>query len=441
MENYNRKGQQGRNVRASISSTLLITFFSFVLMIFMVLVVLPIETQASQDTNFTSMKLGKVIKLVGQNVTSMHQDSFPQVSVSQPNRIFVLYIDNLTASNRVVLRASEDNGNSFGPPLNVRNISELYVGNFKNQSDFSTAEQPALASKNGEVYVGWIENPLADYTSHLLIKRSTNNGSSFTPSIDLNGKSWGASSPSMVAADNHTLLTAYRNYVNINGSVVPQIQFKRSIDGAKTFKNTNSIAGNTVNIYPSIARTGELAYLGWSDGREAFVARSDDLGAHFNKPLNFGFSEPFRFSEFRVAASGDSVYVAWGDGHNIYVSKSDDGGKTIEASVPLTHAFQSCQYSIHPAISSRNDEVYVVWSQTDCGKFGSNIFMGQSVDGGKSFGIPINLTNNQIISWDDNSSSAIDSDNPNIVTSNNDIFVLWENRIGNSLDTMFSRIE
>jgi hypothetical protein len=132
-------------------------------------------------------------------------------------------------------------------------------------------------------------------------------------------------------------------------------------------------------------------------------------------------------SEPQLATSATSVYVVWtelnlegcctnGDG-DVFLAKSDDSGQTFSRPMNLSEAVGAAAQT--PRIQAAADEhtVYVVWSDNNARQSGtgSQIFFTRSTDGGASFSPPINLSN------------GIDSSlSPEIAQGpNGDIYVVW----------------
>ena len=440
--------------------SLSIVFFTLIGAIFLFSIMLPTTTEASQSSDSSPLKPGKVIKLGEFNESSYRFDSFPQMSFSEPNKVYVLwhnlkeYLDpnsSIYAYDRmaydqtgIILRVSNDSGNSFGLPSNVRNSSELYFGNFRNLSEYAVVTDPLLASKDDKLYVGWVESYIYDFD--IILKRSLDNGSNFEPFGIVSNESRIAQNPSIRAGENNTVFLAWQGYEdNPDNSTSTTLQFKRSDDGAKTFERNTSFR-NYSFFKPVIAETGNNVYLAWIDGSNVFLATSDDLGAHFNQPIKFPINETgSKFSsEPAMAASGKNVYVVWSEGGigggDIFFGKIIEGGKNMDSVVKITNLTQFCESATQPDISARRDEVYLVWQGTSC-RPGSALFLTQSVDGGKTFSNSTNLTNFTFASGGSCIACSVVSNAPKIVTSNKDIFLVWENKYNFHGDIMFSKLE
>lgn len=142
-----------------------------------------------------------------------------------------------------------------------------------------------------------------------------------------------------------------------------------------------------------------------------------------------------------LAANGNDVYLTWGDGFDIFFAKSTNGGMTFGNVTEITDRSQ-CFYSTNqPDVTVRNDEVFVVWRGNICDTFGADLFLKHSADGGKSFGNMTNLTNNTLVSRGNYLATSVDSSNPEIIASQNQIYIVWENKYGQYGDIMFSRVK
>jgi hypothetical protein len=445
--------------KALVVKKLSVVALSLAMIILIVFVVLPIEAHASQSLNSSHMKVAKVLKLGEYNESYFHRfDSFPQLSYSEPNKVYVLWHNSEEFLNKfnqtdynetgMIVKVSIDNGNSFNPPLNVRNSSELYSGKIRNNysgglvnlAEDAVVTDPILSSNNNEVYVGWVEYPSTGFDFDFIIKRSVKNGTSFEPFINLSNESSYAQEPAIAAGDNNTVFLAWNGveYTTDNKSS-DVFEFKRSHDGGKTFERNVSLRNYNLSK-PLMATSGNDIYLAGYDGTNMILTKSTDLGEHFNQPLKLPIENP-KFLHFRLAASGNNTFMVWDDASGIYFEKNVGNGTLLNNSVKLSNRTLFCGSASQPDISARNDKVYVVWQGTSCGKFGSDIFLTRSLDGGKTFSNVTNLSNNTFASGGNLIFSTINSNYPQIVTSNNGTFITWENKYANHGDIMFSKID
>lgn len=434
-----------------------IILLSLILVALIFTIGLSIPSDASQPLTSSHLKLGKVLKLGSYNESYFYRfDAFPQLSYSEPNRVYVLWHNSEEYLNKfnqtdynitsMILRTSTDNGNSFNPLLNVRNSTELYGGKFRNNSyggllnlaEDASDTDPILSSSNNQVYVAWVEFPANDIDDDVILKRSLNNGSSFEPIMYLSNESRVARGPAIAVGGNNSVFLIWNSYEeNPDNSSVIALQFKRSSDAGKTFERNSSLRNYTLGDKPLIASSGNNIYLAGYDGNNAILIRSDDSGAHFKSPLLIPIKSP-QFSNFRLTASGNTSYLVWDDAFNVYFVRIDDGSR-LGNIMKITNLTNACNSATYPDISARNNELFLVWVGRSCDKFGSDIYGSYSADGGKTFGNSTNLTNNSFFK-NNYSISSIESNSPRIITSNSSTFIVWENKFGHYGDIMFSRL-
>ncbi len=127
----------------------------------------------------------------------------------------------------------------------------------------------------------------------------------------------------------------------------------------------------------------------------------------------WGVPPAFERSSFQVASTGSNVYVVWserassvpGPGPGIYFARSIDGGRTFAMPVNLTSSEDT------PQIAASGNDVYVMYTVV------SGDFLLVSTDGGQNFGAPQNLTSSNGIQTFGQGSIAVSGSN---------IFISWQ---------------
>ena len=116
----------------------------------------------------------------------------------------------------------------------------------------------------------------------------------------------------------------------------------------------------------------------------------------------------------QILVDGDYVYLVWTDktpgNADVFFARSLDGGKNFETPINLSNNNGS---SAFPRLAVSGANVYVTWYDYSPGQ--SDIFFARSKDRGASFE-SVNLSNNTQASY-----------NPWIATSGNNVFVVWNN--------------
>ena len=108
-------------------------------------------------------------------------------------------------------------------------------------------------------------------------------------------------------------------------------------------------------------------------------------------------NNPGDSEEQTIAVYEQNVYVVWedtalGNESEILFRTSTDGGLTFGVTQNLSN---NNEFSVNPSIAAFGNNIYVVWQDNTPGN--SDIFFRASNDGGINFGITENLgTNNAI---------------------------------------------
>jgi hypothetical protein len=427
-----------------------LTAFSFVVIICIIYSPIISSSQSLQTPlaqNVTDFKLDKETILGGYTGTTIVPfNALPQVSVGEPNNVYVLWHDRkeypgtIFNETGVLLAVSNNSGSSFNIPINVRNQTELVSRYLINSTDLSVVSDMRLASDNdGNVYVVWGEWPSTDLDFDIFMRKSADGGSRFDSVTNLSNDTSDGYLPAIEAENNNTFYVTWQGRKDVGGYFV---FFKRSIDGGNTFERRIDLSNQTsAEVQAQLAVSGKKVYLAWDYGNSIFLATSENAGSSFSQLQEFKVVRGIPEWDMGLAANGNDVYLTWGDGFDIFFAKSTNGGMTFGNVTEITDRSQ-CFYSTNqPDVTVRNDEVFVVWRGNICDTFGADLFLKHSADGGKSFGNMTNLTNNTLVSRGNYLATSVDSSNPEIIASQNQIYIVWENKYGQYGDIMFSRVK
>jgi len=192
--------------------------------------------------------------------------------------------------------------------------------------------------------------------------------------------------------------------------------------------NVSNNAGDSV--YPSIAASGNNAYVVWQDDNfgegvsydkknyDILFAKSVDSGRSFKNITNL--SDTISLSARpTITAYDNNVYVVWIENTlnetKILFRKSTDGGSTFDETIHLGSSSYAKDYILPKAIAAFGDNIYVVWRHlTEDGKTGS-ILLKSSKDAGNTFGETMKISGN-----------AAFTSSPKVSTSNNNVYVVWD---------------
>ena len=192
---------------------------------------------------------------------------------------------------------------------------------------------------------------------------------------------------------------------------------------------TNLTNNNEDSIYGQVGSLEDNVYIVWQESvieslpyhnYDIFFIKSEDKGNTFSKPINL--SNNTEFSERpQIAISKNGVFVVWTDTTNsnknkeIMLAKSVDKGKTFSKTIRLSDHSKN---SYNPEISVFNDNVYIVWQESDQTKVDNNngsIIFTSSSDRGNTFNHSIELVSNTKDAF------------PKINSYGKDVYILWNN--------------
>jgi len=243
-----------------------------------------------------------------------------QIAVSG-NNVYVVWHD-FEPEDRIVFRASNDNGATFSKAINLRTV---HTGN---------SCCPEIAASENDVYVIWADNELGElYSGHynLYFRASHNSGIAFDPIISLSD----SARDYMIAASGNNVYVTWTNVLQINSTIEnAEAFFVRSTNNGMKFENPINLSNNEGGSgNQQIAVSGNNVYIVWVDhtlGHDEILFRgSNDNGASFGRVINL--SNSIGMSEDpKIAVAGNRVYIVWiefGDeSHNngIYFVRSID---------------------------------------------------------------------------------------------------------------------
>ena len=197
---------------------------------------------------------------------------------------------------------------------------------------------------------------------------------------------------------------------------------------------TNLTNNNEDSIYGQIESFENNIYVVWQESvseslpehnYDIFFIKSEDNGKTFSKAINL--SNSTEFSERpQIAVSKNGIFIVWTDAVNsnnkeIIFTKSEDNGKTFSKAINLSN---NSKNSYNQEISVFNENVYVVWQESDENKIeesnDSNIKFTSSMDRGNTFKNSILLINNTIDAF------------PKINSYGNNVYIVWNNENKNN---------
>ncbi|MBM2818543.1 MAG: exported protein of unknown function [Nitrosarchaeum sp.] len=206
-----------------------------------------------------------------------------------------------------------------------------------------------------------------------------------------------------------------------------EIYFSKSENYGLNFTAPINISNSLKNSYDSgITLQESNVYVIWKESYEnqtdIFFSKSIDYGSTFDSPINLSMDkgDSLITRDTQIRAVGDNVFVVFSAEINknreAYITISRDKGETFEEPVNISNNPGKSQL---PQLYSDDSNLFVLWEDDSPGNF--DVLLRQSIDSGRSFGPIKNITT-------DASNSLISVLGPQITSSDNHVFVFWENK-------------
>jgi hypothetical protein len=188
---------------------------------------------------------------------------------------------------------------------------------------------------------------------------------------------------------------------------------------------TNLTNNKEDSIYAQIGAFENNVYVVWQESvsknlpehnYDIFFIKSEDKGKTFSMPINL--SNNTEFSERpQIVVSKNGIFIIWADEINrnnkeIMFTKSLDNGTTFSKAINISNTLKN---SNRPEISAYNENVYIVWQDTQQNNTNSSIMFKSSIDGGNTFNNSIELMN------------KTDDSFPKISSYGNYVYIVWNN--------------
>jgi hypothetical protein len=188
---------------------------------------------------------------------------------------------------------------------------------------------------------------------------------------------------------------------------------------------TNLTNNKEDSIYAQIGAFENNVYVVWQESvsknlsehnYDIFFIKSNDKGKTFSMPINL--SNNTEFSERpQIAVSDNGIFIIWADeidknNKEIMFTKSLDNGATFSKVINISNTLKN---SNRQEISAYNENVYIVWQDTQQNNTNSRIMFKSSIDGGNTFNNSIELMNNT------------DDSFPKIGSYGDYVYIVWNN--------------
>ena len=318
------------------------------------------------------------------------------------NLLYITWINQTESHDyySLLLTKSNDGGDSFTKPENIANHRITYGYN------------DLAASKDGQtVYVIWSESEQSGeaQTSAISFRMSHDAGENFEP-----------------------VKTLFNDI--FDGEIYcPQLILQESLESLAASSSESGSTSSSNQIYIVWQQYVEKS------GIKVMFTASHDNGATFDKPVVIKSAYSEEGSCPQMSASNDgSVYLMWTETKilqnqfgtsdlvpdtDIFIVASKDNGRAFGEPINLSKGIGAFTGEARMAVSEDGRNVYAVWRDTipitnDRGELDfygyAEIILVTSEDGGKTFGKPVNLSNNSLGSY-----------GPEIAIHGNNVYVIW----------------
>jgi len=256
--------------------------------------------------------------------------------------------------------------------------------------------------------------------------------------------------------NNHTIPRKHRVQLFVQGENVysvwtddapgnSDVFFAKSTGGASFVDHLNISNNNGSSAFPRLVVSEPNVYVVWYDyspgQSDIFFAQSNDTGKNF-RVTHIRSPEP-SYNPW-VAASSNYVYLVWNDGGRTTTIDLPNGETRIvdvttgdeeiffgvSEDDGVTFEFSNLsnspsQMSWNSRIRASDSNVYVTWNER-IGNY-SDVFFSASYDNGKTFADPINVSINPQTSMD-----------AGIAISENKIYLIWNQKTPETTDIFYS---
>jgi hypothetical protein len=358
------------------------------------------------------------------NLTNNPMDSVYGQVAAWNNNVYMLWQDSMSpgyTNYDIFMKSSNDNGTTFGPPVNL-----------SNNSGFS--EHPQIAAYDNNVYAIW-----ADDTSgnrEVLFTRSGDNGTSFDKIKNLSNNT-SDSFNQEIAVFGDTVYVVWLNQDDDEGDET-NILLKASGDGGETFGRTVNIISSNANqeTFPKVAASEDSVYIAWNmaddeleerDNEGLFFVRSLDGGNTFHSIIKLNHENDF--GELQIAAFDETVYVVSGGLHSVDVNgvlftKSTDGGRSFSEPVTIDENGRFVN-PLNVEVGAYDEQFSYVAAQASVS--GNEEILLLEMTGNNSTKV-LNLSNNPKI-----------SECPSIAMEGDNIYVVWEDMTPGNHEILYAK--
>ena len=220
----------------------------------------------------------------------------PQIATSG-NNVYVTWAGNTPGNFDIFFAASNNNGTSFGTPINLSNNTGV-------------SNTPQIATLGNNVYVTWSDDTPGNRDIFFAV--SNNNGVSFGTPINLSNNI-GLSVFQQLAVSGNNVYVTWQDFTPGNLDIF----FAVSNNNGTSFGTPINLSNNAGDSRDAqIAASGKNVYVTWSDttpgNNDIFFAASNNNGTSFGTSINISNNAGFSFNA-KITTSDSNVYVTWTD--------------------------------------------------------------------------------------------------------------------------------
>ncbi len=298
-------------------------------------------------------------------------DARPQIVSNSNGDVFLAYafFKDSNWNAQINIARSEDGGNTFTDPKSL-------------VQDSASQRFPALAIKpDGNIFIAWIDKRLVA-ASNKSEQKKLGGSIAYSNSFD-GGRTFQAE-----RIANEDSCECCRIGVSLNPINQPLIAYRAIFSGGVRDQASQVILSNGPDKIRRVANDGwktdacphhgpaiavssqGTIHVAWftqgANRSGVFYANSQNEGASYSEPMRLGKVDASTSRPY-LLAMGKNIWLVWKefDGHNtaVLMKKSGDDGKTWSKEMILS---QTADYSDHPLLISRGNQVFLSWlTRTD----------------------------------------------------------------------------
>ena len=292
----------------------------------------------------------------------------------------------------------------FSSPQNVSNSAE-------------GSSSASIAVDNLNIFLAWQDN------REILFSKSVDEGITWSTPQNISNTPGFSANPAIATNGSGIFITWEEN----------EVVFSKSIDGGTTWSTPQNISNTGPNTPgPAITTDGTNIFIAWWDGNilasDVFFSRSTDGGTTWSTPQNIS-TNIGQSADPVITTDGTNIFIAWWDTSlgsvaEILFSKSTDGGDTW--SVPQ-NVSNNAMTSRSPSIATNGTDIFLSWNEFSSINPNEVVF-SKSIDGGTTWSVPQNISNNEG-----------NSEDSSIATDSTSLFITWKDDFSGNDEIFFSR--